>query len=65
MINAQYIRQHDAKDVLLQLVDGDAMTHEEIAQEIGVSVRTVSRWWNEHAIPSQKHLLKLTRLAAE
>jgi transcriptional regulator with XRE-family HTH domain len=57
-------REHAGKDVLLQLIDGAAMTQEEIAQEIGVSVRTVSRWWRGHAVPSRKHLEKLIKSAA-
>lgn len=64
-VSARLIREHDGKNILLKLLDGDAMTQEEIAQEVGVSVRTVSRWWNGHSSPSKKHLTKLTRLAAD
>lgn len=59
-------RRNVAELVLRSLFDGEeAMTQEEIAQEVGVSVRTVSRWWTGRSVPSKKHLTKLTRLAAD
>lgn len=64
-VNGVAQRSHDTKTILLSLVDGDAMTQEEIAHDIGVSVRTVSRWWNGWSIPSKKHLDALRQLAAK
>lgn len=55
----------EAKRALEALMDGPGFTQEEIARDLGVSARTVSRWWNGHSTISAKHLKDLIRLAAE
>lgn len=63
--DARGAREHEAKNALLSLLDGDAMTQEEIARELNVSVRTIARWCSGHSVPSKRNLKDLLRLAAD
>lgn len=47
---------------LIALRKGAGLTQEELAQKIGVTLQTISRWENGMFIPNPKYIKKLAEL---
>lgn len=58
------IRLASALDVIEHLMDDVGLTHADIARELGVAEKTISRWWTKKSCPSRKHLIELLGLSS-
>ncbi len=54
-------RSTTVADLLTQL-DHTGMTREQIAQELGVSSRSIQRWLHKETFPQQSHVARLAGL---
>ena len=58
------IRLASALDIIEHLMDDVGLTQADIAHELGVAERTISRWWNKKSCPSRKHLIELLGISS-
>jgi DNA-binding transcriptional regulator YiaG len=49
-------------DIIEHLMDDVGLTETDIARELNVNVKTVSRWWTKRSHPTRNHFIALLGL---